>query len=302
MQSNTSILHTAALQGGVLRRDQAIEAGFTKDQIDWRVSNGHWELITNGGYRLLELPGRLHLAKAAMTILPDATVSHYSAAAIHDLASVSRRIVSVTVASKTTHAFPGVRVFRNDDLAAWHRSEISGLPTTTLERTVVDLAALLSERHMEFIVDDLLAAGRFGTKELTSVLDSVARRGKPGVGCMRAILEKRSSSDDDQSPLEKAGNALLVKAGFTGFEREYPIPWSALQRFDTAFPFNRLAIEWDSRSWHTLKLAFQNDRERDRLAMEHGWRVLRFTWKDVHDNPSSVAESLRTVLRMEQPV
>jgi len=302
MKHDSTIIRIASQQGGLIRRDQATDVGLTDNQIDWRVSTGAWALVSNGGYRLLNLPGREHLVRAAIAILPDATVSHYSAAAFHHLTSVSTKTVSVTVASKTTHAFHGVRVFRNSDLAPWHRIEIAGLPTTTLERTVIDLASVLSKRHIQFVVGDLLNARRCDVAGLTAVLDSVARRGKPGVGSMRSTLEGEASRDADETPLEQAGNALLVRAGLASFEREYPIPWTPVKRFDTAFVAERIAIEWDSRRWHMLKDAFESDRQRDRLAMEHGWRVVRFTWRDVHDNPASVVETVRAILGADQPV
>lgn len=299
MHPQTVIIRIASQQGGVIRRDQATEAGFTKDQIDWRVSTGEWRPATKGGYRLIELPGRLSLLRAAASVLPNATVSHYSAAAFHELRGVSRKIVSVTVPSKTTHEFPGVRVFRNDDLDNGHLLTIRGLRTTTLERTIVDLAATLSPRHLELVVDDLLADGRCKIANLRSLLDSVARRGKPGIGSMRRVLEDRSAGDENRTQLERAGNALLTDGGFVGYRSEFSIPWAQGQRFDIAFPAQRIAIEWDSRRWHTQKQAFQTDRERDRLAIEHGWRILRFTWYDLHEAPNSVIETIRVVIAAE---
>jgi very-short-patch-repair endonuclease len=296
MHPHATVLHLASQQGGVVLRGQAIDAGFTTDQIDWRVSTGEWRTVVTGGYRLIEMLGRLSRLRSAATVLPNATVSHYSAAAFHDVQGISREIVSVTVPSKTTHTFPGVRVFRNDDLAADHLTRIRGLATTTLERTIVDLAATVSPRHLEFVVDDLLASGRSGVADLCAVLDSVARRGKPGVGSMRAILDDRSAGDENRSRLERAGLALLAEGGFTGYQCEYPMPWAQRRRFDIAFPTHLVAIEWDSIRWHTQKRAFQMDRERDRLAIEHGWRVLRFTWLDLRDDPNGTIDSIRAVL------
>lgn len=296
MHPQATILHLASQQGGVILRGQAIDAGFTTDQIDWRVSTGEWRTEVTGGYRLIEMLDRLSRLRSAATVLPNATVSHYSAAVFHDVRGISSEIVSVTVPSKTTHTFPGVRVFRNDDLASEHLTKIRGLCTTTLERTIVDLAATVSPRHLEFVVDDLLAAGRSAVANLRSVLDSVARRGKPGVGSMRAILDDRSASDENRSSLERAGLTLLAQGGFHGYQSEFPMPWTPHRRFDIAFPTHRIAIEWDSIRWHTQKRAFQADRERDRLAIEHGWRVLRFTWLDLRDDPNGTIDLIRAVL------
>lgn len=256
--------------------------------------------VANGGYRLIEMPGRLNLLRSAATVLPGATVSHYSAAECHGIWGVPREPISVTVPSKTTHTFPGVRVFRSNDLEDTHLVVIRGLRVTTLERTIIDLAAAISERRLEFVIDDLLAAGHCRISDLRVVLDSIARRGKPGVRVMRALLDDRSADDENRSQLERAGNILLVASGIDGYVCEFPIPWAQHRRFDVAFPTHRIAIEWDSIRWHTQKQRFQSDRERDRLAIQHGWRVLRFTWLDVHTDPNAVIASIRVVLAAEQ--
>jgi hypothetical protein len=238
MHPQAAILRIASEQGGVVRRDQALDAGFTATSIDWRVRTEEWQLVAKGVYRLMEMPRRISILRAAATVLPHATVSHYSAAVFHGLNGVSNDTISVTVPSKTTHAFPGVRVFRNDDLSTDHLSMVRGLRTTTLERTLIDLAAVLSPRHLEFVVDDLLAGGRCQVADLRLVLDSVARRGKPGVARTRAVLDDRSAGDENRTQLERAGHKLLEEGGFQGYEAEYPMPWAPNRRFDVAFPTN----------------------------------------------------------------
>jgi len=92
------------------------------------------------------------------------------------------------------------------------------------------------------------------------------------------------------------GLDLLRNAGFPDPETEYTIPWSPKRRFDVAYPDRRLAIEWDSRRWHTQAEAFEQDRRRDRQAVVHGWRLLRFTWLDVIERPGEVAASVRAAM------
>ncbi len=296
MNAQTRLINIATRQGGVVRREQAMNLGLTRNQIDYCVSSRRWSPLTAGGYRLIEMPGRLSMVRAAHALLPRATVSHHSAAALLKLGSVQRNIVSVSVATGTTHTFPGVVVHRNSDLAIDHVTMIRGLRTTSIARTIMDLAGVSSPRRTEWVIDDALADGRCTVAELSDVLESVARRGKPGVSVMRSILSERSPGDDRQSRLERKANALLVKAGLEGYELERSIPWDERRRFDVAFAAHSVAIEWDGRRWHTMKAAFRADRERDRLAMEHGWLVLRFTWHDVVDDPASVVATIRTVL------
>ncbi|MCB1247515.1 MAG: DUF559 domain-containing protein, partial [Acidimicrobiia bacterium] len=128
------------------------------------------------------------------------------------------------------------------------------------------------------------------------VLERVARRGKPGIRNLRALLVEREGLDFSRSLLEARGEELLRSAGFVGWEREFPVPWDHRLRFDIGFPRHRVAIEWDSVRWHADRGAFQSDRARDRAAATLGWTVLRFTWTDVVTNPLHVIDDVRLVL------
>ena len=177
--------------------------------------------------------------------------------------------------SRTTHVFPGVDVHRCHDLADDHIVIVSGLPTTTVGRTVFDLAAILTRGHLAVVVDELLADRVVTVEALQTVLAEVAKRGKPGVSKLRTVLDTRSPGPDHGTGLERLGARVLLEGGLPMPQFEFPTPWDADRRFDLAYPIGRLAIEWDSRRWHTQVQAFARDRERDRMAVLHGWRVLR---------------------------
>jgi len=296
MTTNSKIYTLANIQGGVVRRDQVLDAGMSRSQVERRVKSGEWRVVSTGGYQLIDLRGRMNRLRAAVAILPNAVASHFSAAAINKIRLVPTDTVSVTVHARTTHAYPGVRIFRSIDLETMHITTRMGLPATTLERTVVYLASCLTSRHLSVVVDDLLASGRCEVSGIRDVLETVARRGRPGVVAMRSVLEERTEGPSNMSVLERDGLRVLRESGFTGFRLEFTIPWTKNRRFDVAFPTQRVAIEWDSRRWHSQKSAMRRDRERDRDALAHGWRILRFTWDDVHEDPVKVANTIRTVL------
>jgi len=301
MNADADLYAVAANQGGVIRRSQALEAGLTRHQIDSRVKTSRWVVVARGGYRLIELVGETELVRAAATVLPSAVVSHFSAARIHGMSFVPTVHASVTVHASKTHKFSGVRVIRCRDMKSGHVEDWGGLSVTTVARTAFDLASELSRRHLAVIVDEALASRRTTLDELDDVLRDVARKGKPGVRAMRSVLEARTQSDQRQTKLEKIGLQILTNGGLPPFEVEYPIPWRPDRRYDVAFVAAQLAIEWDSFRWHSQESVFQSDRERDREAIEHGWHVLRFTWKDVTENPDMVLHSVRRLLNHPSP-
>ena len=298
MNPDLLVSRISAQQGGVVRRDQALATGLSDGQIERRVRDGRWIRVGKFGYRTIEMYEPLHRVRAAVAALPEAVVSHQAAAAVHAISRVSTGVASVLVHSQTTHEFPGVVVHRCHDLASRHVTEVDGLATTTVPRTIVDLAAILTQRHLAVVVDELLAGQRTTIEQIHEVLDHVARRGKPGVRRLRRVVEARSPGPENGSALERIGARILINAGLPAPHFEFSIPWEADRRFDVAYPAQLLAVEWDSRRWHTQADALVRDRERDRRAVLHGWRVLRFTWEDVTDRPFMVVESVRDALTL----
>ncbi len=98
--------------------------------------------------------------------------------------------------------------------------------------------------------------------------------------------------------LEEACARLLANAGVEGVEFHFRPPWhDGVQGVvDAAIPSARLIIELDGRRWHSTRADFQRDRDRDRRAVEHGWRVLRFTHGDVIKRPQAVIDSILAAL------
>jgi very-short-patch-repair endonuclease len=67
---------------------------------------------------------------------------------------------------------------------------------------------------------------------------------------------------------------------------------------DCAWAHARLIVELDGRAVHDTAHAFESDRERDRLLMLSGWRVARFTWRQLAERPGEVASQTRRLLAL----
>jgi very-short-patch-repair endonuclease len=286
----------AAMQGGCVTLDQAIGAGMTRDQITYRLRSGAWQPVGRLGYRVSGVHSKMDKLRSAIALLPGAVVSHFSAAVLLGMNHVARDHVSVAVHTQTTHDFPDVLVVRYHDLMDSHLIVSNGLPVTTVPRTIVDLAGRVPLGHLAVVLDDAVAAGLTSMSSVAEVLEEVARKGKPGVANLRTLLEERTGSAGPTSALEAAGRRILEVAGLGGFVLEYSKPWARHRRFDVAFPNEQVAIEWDSRRWHSQVAAFDRDRRRDAEAATHGWTTLRFSWDDVHRRTTETVLVIRTVL------
>jgi very-short-patch-repair endonuclease len=58
----------------------------------------------------------------------------------------------------------------------------------------------------------------------------------------------------------------------------------------------RVVIELDGHASHGTRLAFERDRERDRILTAAGWRVVRVTWRQLHDDAERLAADLRRLV------
>lgn len=284
----------ASRQGGIVRRSQLIDLGIPASTIGDRVATGRYAAVIDGVYRVLELPRWRDRVLAAVNGLPSAIASHETAAAVLGFPDFDHTQVIVTVHSKRTHDWPGATVHRARDLASKDRSIADSIPVTSRARTLFDMAAILPESRFVDLADSVVSTGKVDVDALLEVGTRLCRRGKTGSSVVRRYLEGAVDSGV-VSPLERRGLLLLKQAQISGFVTEFEIPWSPSQRFDVAFPDKRIAIEWDSRAFHTGSAAFQNDRERDRLAHLHGWRVLRFTWRDVTTRPDEVIATVISI-------
>jgi hypothetical protein len=292
-----AVLERASRQGGYVSRAQLVEAGLSDSAIDRRVSSGELVVVSHGTYQLLPSTDHIDLMRGAVLALPGAVASHQSAAHLLDLPRLPTLMPTVTVASHTTHRFPGVVVRRSDDLTRKHLTTVDRVPVTNVLRTLFDLAGLLDFREFDGVAEAAIVAGRIQLRHFDEITGELARRGKRGSRSARDFVAMRLGTDPRSTALERKGRAALIAVGLPPPVAQYPIAWSPGRRFDDAYPDAKLAIEWDSRAWHQQRSAMQSDRQRDREAAIHGWHVIRFTWDDVSKRPGEVGATVAVLLQ-----
>lgn len=286
---------------GLITTSEALALGVTQRMLTSRVESGVLVRLEHGLY---SLPGTAttetaDLAAACRKL--GAVVSHHSAARHHGLSGIPYSPPTVTVPYRHSKSFPGVRVHQSTDIDPSHLMAFAGVHMTIPARTIVDLAAVLHPKRLEAIVDNGLAATVFTLDELGHTFSELARRGKPGVAALRGIIDGRSGEYvAPESELERRLIEIVEQGGFPEPVRQFKPKWLAPTngRVDLAYPDKRLVIEGDSRRWHLLEGAFQIDRERDRKAQLAGWRVLRFSWREIVDTPDIVETDIRRALHM----
>jgi very-short-patch-repair endonuclease len=287
----------AANQHGVLSREQALVAGLSNGAISRRVTSGRWRVLHAGVYALRAVPTswEQRLMAAILCGGPTALASHRSAAAIRRLDGVDERPVEISI--KTGRRIRGTIVHRRrptDDPAV---EVLGGIPVTGVERTLLDLAAVVTPQRAGLALDDALRRDLTTLDALRVALPT--RRGRAGSAILRQLLDAR---DERDAVLESRLESSLLRL-LRDHHLPLPIPQhrvtlagELVARLDFAYPSHRLAIEADGYRWHGGRERWRKDVRRENRLKLMGWTLLRFSWEDVHDQPEAVAGSIRAAL------
>lgn len=298
MSATRDVIEFARRNGGVFTSREAIAIGLSKSTLQRRVAEGVFVRVNRG---VLALPGTatrpdIEMRAALQTL--NAVVSHQSAARIHGFEPIGDSPPSVTVSHRGTHTFPGVVVHQSTDLLDAHVVEINGTRVTSPVRTLIDLAKVLSRRHLARVVENTLVSGKVDIDELIDMVGALSRRGKVGMKRIHVVLDDLVGQAMSESELERRLVNLIVDAGLPAPVKQFKAPWlkPLNGRVDLAYPDFEIVIEGDSRRWHGMFDAFESDRSRDNAAQISGWIVLRITWRMIKEDPSRVIKTVRAAL------
>jgi len=230
-----------------------------------------------------------------------AVASHRSAARVWGLLGTSDDIVEVTVPRDRRPRLRGVTVHRSTDLAAKYSTVRHRIPVTNPLRTMVDLAAVVSPDVVEDALDAGLAwPSLFSVKAVKAALEELSQHGRAGAGVLRKVLAERELGDAvSDSQLERRMAGLLRRAGLPPAVFHFVVCTPAglfLAEVDFAYPDVKLAVEVDGFGVHGTPRAMAKDFVRQNGLVPYGWRVLRFTWRQVVREPEMVAAAIAAAL------
>ncbi len=193
------------------------------------------------------------------------------------------------VTCPTERRVKGVKTVRSRRLHSRETTSWKRIPITSVARTLVDLAPLVTFDELARAVHE--ADVRHGTRP--EHLETILLRypNAPGAKLLRAI-----ASGDEPTLLSR------LERGFLALLREHALPLPRVNRkrgahyVDARWPQQRLTVELDSYRFHRTRRAWEGDRERERAARRRGDRFRRYTWRDVMEDPAPTVAELRALL------
>jgi hypothetical protein len=179
-----------------------------------------------------------------------------------------------------------------------HRQIVRGVPCVADARLPFELAAQIHPQRLRRLVDWLDSSRGLKPPALACTVAELCRSGRPGSAEMRLVVDERVPGYvPPASALEAVFRDLCDAAGLPQGIRQLNAggdEW--IGRVDVAFPWAKLLVELDSRRWHDTSTAFEDDRNRTNALVAEGWRVIRITWRMLHDEPEKVVALLRRLL------
>jgi very-short-patch-repair endonuclease len=242
------------------------------------------------GHRVMSIHARWMAAVLAGG--SGAALSHRAAAALWLLHEPVRLEVTVAGAGRSR---PGVR-FHRSLLAEDEVTAVQGIPVTSVPRTLLDLAAVLPRHRVERAINEAEVRGLSDPLSLADLVDRYP--GRRGICAVKAILSRL------QAGVRMTRSEL--ESRFLGFARRNHLPAPEVNAHlfvrgrwiecDCVWRTQRLVVELDGRAVHTTAAAFERDRARDRALHAAGWRSVRVTWRQLHDDAGALAADLHAIL------
>jgi very-short-patch-repair endonuclease len=218
--------------------------------------------------------------------------SHSCATALWEVRPYNGVWIDVTVPSRTGRAKrERIRLHRSSIFSADDVTMHRGIPVTTVARTLLDVAATLSEPGLARTVEQAEIRRLF---DLTAIENTIARNANhPGVNPLRRALELYRDDELTRSDLEAIFRTLCD---------EYHLPHPLVnhtvegKEVDFFWPAGRLIVETDGRATHFTIAAYEGDRARDARLLALGYRTVRVTHRQMRVDERLVAETLSAIL------
>lgn len=277
-----------------MTRRQLLEAGLSSGAIGHRLAHGRLHPVHRGVYLVghpVAPPGARELA-GVLACGSGAVVSHRSAAVIFGLERErDGEPLELSVGRRTAVVRPGLRVHRRLRLDPEDTTIRSGIPVTSLSRTLLDRAAAVSTGELERLVARSEVELGLGRQQLDRYARSA--NGTPGARRLVALLDAEAGPSFTRSEAERRFLTVVREAGLAS-----PRCNVGLVGFEVDFlwPGARLVVEVDGYAFHSSRRAFESDHDRDLVLEDAGYRVRRFTWRQITETPLLVAARLATAL------
>jgi hypothetical protein len=291
-------------QHGVFTYSQALEAGLTRRQIDARVALEDFAQLHRGVFIFTAVAKsfRRDLMAAVLAGGARSFASGRSAAQLRDLPGGTQDLIEIScdrwrrvhIDSLVVHE--RVRVLPGDLVT------VDGIRCTRPELTLIDIAALKRPKLAEEFFHAMRRERLATYASIEKVFYQHARRGRPGIAEVRALLEKYDRRSAPTESTKETDLLQVIRAhGFDEPDTQVVVRNAAgrfVGRADFGYRDLQIVVLYHSRQWH----ATDEDNERDDAQRNQylgaGWIPVIARWPDLKSGGFEFAAALRAAMKL----
>lgn len=288
----------ASTQHGLIHTDQV--AVDDQRRLRHLAERGILERIALGTYRATAAPVTWEqgLLAGVWALGPNAVVSHRAAARLHGLERFDADDLEFTVARAQRGRTLAGRLkatVHTGTLPASDRRTVSGLPVTSPDRTICDLARVgTSMSLLESAVDSALRLRLTTIDNLIKRVNSIEGTGRWGIARLDDVLFTAGG----HSYLERRFLRLVHRARLPKPQTQvvHRADGRHIARVDFLFPKHDLVVEVSGGRGHSSAADRASDAARRNGLQQLGRMVLEFTYEMVMNDEARVIVTLRLAL------
>ena len=268
----------AASRHGTFNVSQAASNDISKSVIARMLRDGAIVRVRGGVYRFAGMPDDWKAETYGASLGLRVMASHFSGAALHGLDGMllPPKIPELLCHHSDPVEVSGALVRRSRSVPNADVTEVDRIPCTTMARTIIDLAPLVTPDQLIRMIDDVQRRGS-SMSWLLERATKLQRTGRSGPTQVVGIARRRLDGYVvPESWFERTLGRCLRSPLLEAIVRQHEL-WTEVgvfvARFDLAVPWARLGIEGHSRSFHLGEAAERYDEDRDIRSAQHGWEI-----------------------------
>lgn len=286
-----ALAELATRQHGVVSAFQLRELGYSRDRISGDATQGRLVRLHRGVYAVghcdLSWSGR---CLAAVLASAPALASHASAGRLWGLLAFDPQTFDLTTVSGRRRT-PAARIHRAY-LMPEDEAEVTGVPVTSVARTVLDLADALRRDRLERLLERAEELNLLDLVEINELMSRTTRH--KGRRALRAALAAHGHGTSfTRSGLERRFLRMVMATGLSRPSMNFNV---AGYELDAYWADERLGVELDVFETHGSRAAFERDRVRDEDLALAGTLVIRVTGARLDREPEEVMARVSTLL------
>jgi very-short-patch-repair endonuclease len=288
----------AKQQHGVFTCAQSSSLGMSAKTRRVRLAHGTYEHVHRHVLRVAGAPEtwRQRVMTAVLAAGPGSAASHTSAGVLRRVDGCEPGEPQITTPTRRHLAHDDVQVFRKHDLAPIDVSIVDGIPTTTVARTLIDLAAVFDFYRLQEAVDGAIRDGLVSKSRLWWRWGELRRRGRNGIALMGKVLELIDGEPVPRSVLERRFMRAIEHLHLPRVRRQHVVKHPGgrhVATLDFAIPELKIAFEVSGHGTHATRGQRRADMIRRNELEAMGWTVYEFTYEQVCFEPEYVARIVR---------